>query len=542
MKRRKFVTAVPTAAALLTTGLSLKIADAQAAPAAKSDGSGGGSNTQKSGGFKVQSTVFDDPGAYDHVHCDQFGIDDEGNPISDSMTGTGSDAGLKEHDPDNPHKMKLTQEEQDILNGSQGETMAKVLKTVVAHGELFGATHLADAGGAPHSSLYTGGPWVEPVLEMFEEIADAGLQAFAPYTVNPMPIDLYSVGQDPVKRNMMLDGYPLQGRLIQVHTRLGARPLDNWSCSCYVPQVGNTAPPGTPVSWAESSAVNYGNSVIGLRVNRMATGFEVLCAIAGKIPVFGVLTDEGRKAKWHIDVRLSKEPHWGALGGAVGTKVVEQVPYVTGVDQWLTLKEDGSTVDGVTMGKLKAFGSATASSGAVGLYHIENITPEAREHGRDQLADDYQTYVIDDAEYARVVSTFQNRWKDPDGDPTTVFIGCPHNTYEEILYWSQKIDKAIKASDQDQVKVPVVFACSPVVRNTLLDQHPVLLRDVLRAGVRFTTICTPAFQGLKGMQDIERSVTNSNKGRFYTPMRLFGDDELLEIAMTGKIPTRSGLV
>ena len=80
------------------------------------------------------------------------------------------------------------------------------------------------------------------------------------------------------------------------------------------------------VTWAESSAVNYGNSVLGVRVNRMATGMEILCAIAGKVPVFGVLTDEGRKAKWHIDVRLSKEPHWGALGGAIGTKVVEQIP------------------------------------------------------------------------------------------------------------------------------------------------------------------------------------------------------------------------
>jgi hypothetical protein len=355
MKRREFVQTIP-AAALLTTGTgipSLVVADSHAAEG------------KKTKGFKVDDSSFDDPGAYDKsMHCDQFGIDADGNPISDSLTGTGSDAGLKEHDPANPFKMKLTQEEQDILNGSQGPVMAKVLKTIVAHGELFGAERLADCGGAPHSSLYTGSPWVEPVLEMFEEIADAGLKAHAPYTVNPMPVDLYSVGQDPVKRNMMLDGYPLQGRLIQVHTRLGARPLDNWSCACYLPEVGNTAEPGTVVSWAESSAVNYGNSVLGMRINRMATGMEVLCAIAGKVPVFGVLTAEGRKAKWHIDVRLSKEPHWGALGGAVGTKVVEQIPYVTGIDQWLTLKEDGG-VDGVTMGKLKAFGSATASSGAV---------------------------------------------------------------------------------------------------------------------------------------------------------------------------------
>ena len=119
-----------------------------------------------------------DPGAYDGIHCDQFGIDHEGNPVADNLTGTGSDAGLKKHDPDNPYKMNLTQEEQDILDGSQGPMMAKVLKTIVMHGELFGAERLADCGGAPHTSLYTGSPWVAPVLEMFEEIADAGLKAF----------------------------------------------------------------------------------------------------------------------------------------------------------------------------------------------------------------------------------------------------------------------------------------------------------------------------------------------------------------------------
>ena len=107
--------------------------------------------------------------------------------------------------------MTLTREEQDILNGSKGPVMAKVLKTIVMHGELFGAERLADCGGAPHTSLYTGAPWVEPVLEMFEEIADAGLKAFAPYTVNPMALDLYTVGQDPVKRNMELEASRCRG-------------------------------------------------------------------------------------------------------------------------------------------------------------------------------------------------------------------------------------------------------------------------------------------------------------------------------------------
>jgi len=475
-----------------------------------------------------------DPSEYDHVQCDQFGIDHEGNPISDSLTGTGSDAGLKPHDSDNPHKRTLTQEEQDILDGSQGPVMAKVLKTIIMHGELFGAERLADCEGAPHSSLYTGSPWVSPVLEMFEEIADAGLKTFAPYTVNPMVVDLHSVGQDPVKRSMQLESFPLTGRLIQVHTRLGAVPLNSWSCACYVPEVGNTAEPGTIVTWAESSAVNFGNSVLGVRVNRMATGMEILCAIAAKVPVFGVLTDEGRKAKWHIDVRLSEEPHWGVLGGAIGTKVVEQIPYITGIDQWIGM-DDGKP-DGVATGKLKAMGSATASSGAVTLYHVENVTPEAIEHGRDQLTEDYQTYVIDDAELARVRDSYPNLWKDPDSDPTGVFLGCPHNTYDELVYWSKKFTHALEEKGQDKIAIPVILASAVVVKDKLLDTHPLLYRDALRAGIHFTHICTPVYQGMKGMADIERGVTNSNKARVYTKLRLYDDDDLVQIALTGKVP------
>jgi len=480
------------------------------------------------------SDTSSNPGDYDHVHCDQFGVGEDGKPVSTDLTGTGSDVSQQAPDPQASREMTLTQEEQDILDGGQGPVMAKVLKTIVMHGELFGAECLADCGGAPHSSLYTASAYTEPLVEIFEEIADAGLKTFAPYTVNPMGIDLYTVGQDPAKRLMELEGYPLQGRLIQIHTRLGARPLNAWSCACYLPEVGNTAEPGTAVSWAESSAVNYGNSVLGLRVNRMATGMEILCAIAGKVPVFGLLTDEGRRAKWHIDVQLSKEPHWGVLGGAIGMKVVEKVPYISGIDQWIGV-QDGQP-DGVGVGKLKAMGSATASLGAVGLYHVENVTPEAVEQGRDLLTEEHQTYVIDDAELARVRDGFPNLWNDPDGDPTRVYLGCPHNTFEELVYWGHKIRTALKDAAQEKLAIPVVMAQSAMVRDHFMDEHPVLFRDLRRAGVQYTNICAPAFQGLKGMGDIERGVTNSNKARCYTKMRLYDDDDLVKIALTGKVP------
>ena len=122
MKRREFVKIIP-AVALVSTGACGKLEDS-AAVSAPATGSQSLSDNPK--GFSVADpTSHGDPGAYDVVHCDQFGVDSEGNPISDSLTGTGSDAGLKKHDPDKPHKMTLTQEEQDILSGSKGETMAR---------------------------------------------------------------------------------------------------------------------------------------------------------------------------------------------------------------------------------------------------------------------------------------------------------------------------------------------------------------------------------------------------------------------------------
>jgi predicted aconitase len=197
--------------------------------------------------------------------------------------------------------------------------------------------------------------------------------------------------------------------------------------------------------------------------------------------------------------------------------------------------EDGKP-DAIAVGKLKAMGSATASSGAVGLYHVENVTPEALEQGRDLLVEDHQTYVIDDAELARVRDTFANLWKDPVGDPTAVYIGCPHNTYAETVYWAHKLHDALEEAGRDKLAIPVVMASAVVVRDKLLDEHPVLYRDMVRAGVQFTNICAPAYQGLKGMADVDRGVTNSNKARFYTRLRLYDDDNLVNIALTGKVP------
>jgi predicted aconitase len=233
------------------------------------------------------------------------------------------------------------------------------------------------------------------------------------------------------------------------------------------------------VAWAESSAVNYGNSVLGVRTNRNGAGMDLIQAMLGKAPLFGLMTDEGRMAKWLVEVKTSKEPDWGAIGTAIGRKCVEDVPYITGLDKYF----EGGKVTPENLHLLKAMGSATASSGAVGLYHVEGVTPDAREKGRDLLAEGYQTYVIDDAEQARIIDTFPNLWPEKEGDPTAAFIGCPHNTYYEMVKWGRLVTEALEKEGKKEAAIPVYMFCPNTVRNRLIEEEGELASKMKRAGM-----------------------------------------------------------
>ena len=435
-------------------------------------------------------------------------------------------------DPKAPYQMPLTKEEQAIMDGEKGPELAKVMKIIVDHGNAFGAEKLVDLGGAPHSSLFTGQDYLLPIIDLFMECADAGLKAYAPYTVNPRCYDVYNVNNNAKDMEIIYEGYAAQRDLDWMHARLGAPDLNLRSCACYVDEVGNKPPPGTYVAWAESSAVNYGNSALGLRTNRNASGMEMLCALLGKAPLFGLMTDEGRMSSWLVDVQTTEEPDLGVLGTAIGLKVIDANPFIVGLDQYI-----GSEVTNDNMHLLKKMGSATAAAGAVGLYHVENLTPDAKDKGRDLLLDDYQTYVYDDAEQARVRGNFPTEFDDRLSDPTIAIIGCPHNTYKEILDWGTNVTEALEKRGLKAPAIPTKLLCANVVRDRLVKEHPLLVGKMTEADMRFTNMCSLSYVGMKGFSEDMFAVTNSPKTRNYYPfVSYLKDDALIETILTGKIP------
>jgi predicted aconitase len=519
MKRRDFLKAVPATALIPTV-----LAENSASAAATKEASAAVSATaSKKGAKKI-------PAFSKHfVTTDMDGTGPDGKATGQKATFSG--ASKADATADNAtSKMKLTKEEQATLDGKEGPEKAKLMKILVKFGEIFGADKLVDLGGAPHSNLYIGAPYLKSIIDLLETCANAGLKSYAPYTVNPRPYDVYNVQNNPTDMELIYQGYPEQMRLDWVHSKLGAPDLNFRSCACYVKEVGNAPKPGTPVAWCESSAVNYGNSVLGIRTNRYGAGMEMLCAMLGKAPSFGLMTDEGRQAKWLIDVKTSKEPDWGTLGTAIGRKCVEDIPFVAGVKDYF-----GGEVTEDNMHKLKAMGSATAAAGAVGCYHVEDVTPEPKEKGRDMLAKGYKTYVYDDKEQQAIIDTFENLWEEKDGDPNACFIGCPHNTYPEVLRWTKMVTEALDKAGKEEVAVPVYMFMANVMRTSFLEKEPELAGKARKAGMLYTNMCAVSYSGMKGFSGRIRGVTNSAKTRNYSTIRYFPDQKLVDIVVTGKV-------
>ena len=424
--------------------------------------------------------------------------------------------------------MYLTPEQQGILDGVKGETMAKVMKTLVMYGETFGADKMVPVT-SEYNHLVTsfGLKMMKPVFDLMQQLIDAGVVSQQKFSVDPRPVDPKVPANALQKLIFNKIMYAKQADYEKQLGELGLMNEDAFTCACYLDEMGNKPKKGDVLSWAESSAVVYANSVLGARCNRNSGIMDIMCSIAGFVPHFGLLTDEGRKASWIVEVKCKNKPEAQLLGSAIGMKVMEDVPYVTGMEQWL-----GTELTDDTCAYLKDFGAATASNGAVGLYHIENLTPEAKEQGRELLLPDAKVYVIDDAELERVKNSYPVMWKKPDGKAKLCFVGCPHMSMEQLIQWTLRVEAGLNANGRKKVLIPTVFTTAPAVKKAF--EKTEYAARLEKTGVILSCICPLMYMNnpLCGSMNV---ITSSNKLRTYTTARYYTEDEILaKITKEGK--------
>jgi predicted aconitase len=254
----------------------------------------------------------------------------------------------------------LTVAERGLVAGAQGPAIAMAARIVAEAARLMGAASLVPVESAHiDGCLYHG----DSGVHFAERLVALGGKVAVPTTLNVGALDLLHPGRvkfDPATAAMAR-------RLMAASEALGCAPT--WTCAPY--QAGHRPRLGAHVAWGESNAVAFVNSVLGARTNRLGDFLDLCCAIAARAPFYGLHLDENRRARIVIDASgLSAElrrtdAFFPVLGAIVGTEAGTAVAAITGVPK------------GTDQDRLKALGAAAASTGAVGLFHIVGVTPEA---------------------------------------------------------------------------------------------------------------------------------------------------------------------
>lgn len=422
--------------------------------------------------------------------------------------------------------MFLTDEQIDMLKGKKGKTYAKVMETLVRYGELFGAEKMIDIS-SEYNHLVTsfGLKMIGPIYDLMNQLIEEGAISKQKFSCDPRPVDKNvpaNLLQKLVFNKFM---YSKQSFYEEQLNKLGLMDKDAFTCACYLDEVGNKPKMGDILSWSESSAVVYANSVLGARCNRNSGIIDIMGSVAGCVPYFGLLTDEGRQANWIIELKTTKKPDAQLLGSAIGMKVMEDVPYIKGLDKYL-----GTELNDEACAYLKDFGAATASNGAVGLYHVENLTPEAKVLKESLINECAQVYVIDDEELQRVYDSYPVVWKNKDGKPKLCFMGCPHMSLAQLKDWTVKIEAGLKENGNKKVLIPTVFTSAPKVIEKFKETE--YAKRLEATGVILSYICPLMYMNNPLCKKMN-VITSSNKLRTYTTARYYTDDEILAKLVKG---------
>jgi predicted aconitase len=420
--------------------------------------------------------------------------------------------------------MNLTPEELSILNGQQGETLQTLMQILVDYGKKHGAVQLVPIEGQPHLEISSGNSRDKAFLHIFKLATSAGLRSLEPFTVNPRPPGFRTMKSGLAGRLSTALTYRQQAAFENQLRALGLKDDHAFTCACYLPETGNIPQRGAALAWSEISAVAFANSVLGARSNRTPAGIDLLCAILGKVPLFGLLTEAGRQAEWKVGIATSRLPDPQILGSAIGMKIGGQIPYIVGLDAHLGPGRSPRADD-----YLKDLGAAAARHNVM-LFHVENITPEAVERRQALLAEHHQTYLVDDNELQGVMDGLPTRQQ-----PKMVLIGCPHLSIHQVAEWVDRIEDALQAAGTSKAALPTYLFTGPDVITVLQQELPEIIERVPRLGIHLSPTC-PLLYLETPLASRQHIATNARKLCAEECGQFFPESDLLQTIAAGRLP------
>lgn len=364
-----------------------------------------------------------------------------------------------------------------MLTGERGEGVQKAMEIVVALGKIYNAEKLVSVNsvqvsGVSYKNLGDAG------IAFLEEWTGKGGKISVRTTLNPAGMDLENWKRLGFKE----DFAKKQLRVINAFKEMGISPV----CTCTPYLIGNAPKFGEHIAWGESSAVAFANSVIGARTNREGGPSALAAAISGRTAFYGFHLDNERKADFVFDVNCDVKgfSDFGALGNMIGKIVKNRVPYITGIED--------SNQD-----NLKVLGASMAASGAVALFHVDGITPEATM--KNMIKDSAEKVSIESLEEG--YDSLNSKVSEID----FVSIGCPHASIDEL----KKIAELVRGK---KIKAVLWVTTSKYVSERAKDYVEIIEQSGGKVLNDTCLVVAPIEDfGFKNL------ATNSGKAAFYAP-------------------------
>ncbi|MBN1921105.1 MAG: aconitase X catalytic domain-containing protein [Anaerolineae bacterium] len=384
-----------------------------------------------------------------------------------------------------PTYIALSAEEQAWLGGEAGRAVRRAMEIVVALAQIYGAERLipvasVQISGVSYRNIGSAG------LDFLRKWADEGARVRVPTTLNPAAMDLEAWREQGFDSAFAAQ----QQAVIAVFSQMGVgegNPIP--TCTPYL--LGNAPPFGASLAWAESSAVAYANSVIGARSNREGGPGAIAAALVGRTGAYGLHLEANRRATLRVEVRVAPQTisDYSALGAVVGKTAGARVPYFEGLplERGAPLWEE----------KLKALGAALAATGAVALFHVAGVTPEAL--AEEMLAPEHATLIVTDLVPGYAMLT------DATARPALVWIGCPHASLAEIAM-------VVGLVRGKRLRLPLWITCARPVKEAAIAQG--LAAEIEAAGGRLYADACMAIAPVRDL-GFTAVMTSSAKGAYY---------------------------
>lgn len=300
-----------------------------------------------------------------------------------------------------------------MLRGDDGRPRQLAMEIVVEMAQTLEAPRLLDVESVHVDGCLAVG---QVALDFPELLVANGGRVSVPTTLNVSSLDL--LHPDLSERDAETRG--LARRIMDAYVSLGCRPT--WTCAPYLLPERPTF--GSHIAWAESNAIIFANSVLGARTNRYGDFFDICAALTGRVPFVGLHMTENRRARAVFRLEglsaglLASDILYPTLGYLVGEMTGTLVPVVVGLPE------------GVNEDQLKAFGAASASSGAVALFHAVGVTPEAPTL-ETALGGQVPALEIEVTLEALIGARDALSTQDP-GTLTAISVGTPHFSLTEF--------------------------------------------------------------------------------------------------------------